>query len=207
MQGVIVQYFVEMGVDARLILAASSAAPDELVTLSEQDLYELNVLTREYSDGPWSIEPWRNGAVLTMTRIVPSLSDQHLTLFCRSGESGGYLIVAHDFGIPEGPSETTIDLLERGLSIIVDGHAFAISEGASFDDAQLVTISGDNLATYITVRLQQSPWDAIWSAETIEISFPYMGYLASLPAFSESRPVWLEQRDRELFALLNRNCL
>ena len=60
--GLIVAYLVEIGVDAKVLLIASVAGPNDMVYPPDHKLKELKVLTNDRF-GNWWIEPYRDGLI------------------------------------------------------------------------------------------------------------------------------------------------
>jgi hypothetical protein len=88
--GMIVSYMVDMGVDARLFAKSSSAGPNELFFLTEEEALEFQVVTSR-AFKPFQIEPYKDGIVAASKRAIPTQPYDYATqttIYCREGLLG-----------------------------------------------------------------------------------------------------------------------
>ena len=103
--GIIVSYMVDMGIDARLFAKSSTAGPNELFFLTEEEAFRFQVITsRPFK--PFQIEPYKDGIVAASKRIGPTQPyDQatQTTIYCREGLLGvaTIMITAEGNGVYE----------------------------------------------------------------------------------------------------------
>lgn len=90
LSGVLVQYIVEMGVDARIFTTASGTRPEAMTYLTQAEAISYNVVTPQ-GFGTFFIEPYRDGIVAASRRNGPTRAyDQvrQTTIFCPDGRPG-----------------------------------------------------------------------------------------------------------------------
>jgi hypothetical protein len=112
--GLLVEYMVEMGVDARLFLAASKEGADGMYYVSEAEALDYAIVT-PYGYGDVFLEPYLGGVVAASRRLDPPKAyDQvkQVTFFCEEGR-------------PKVMLTANAGYLERNP--IVDRPKFAIS--------------------------------------------------------------------------------
>ncbi len=116
LSGLLVEYMVEMGVDARLFLAASKEGAEGMYYVSEAEALDYAIVT------PWGygnvfLEPYLSGVVAATRRLDPPKAyDQvkQVTFFCEEGR-------------PKVMLTANAGYLERNP--IVDTPKFAVSRG------------------------------------------------------------------------------
>lgn len=90
LSGVLVQYIVEMGVDARIFTTASGTRPEAMTYLTQAEALSYNVVTPQ-GFGAFFIEPYRDGVIAASRRNGPTRAyDQvrQTTIFCPDGRPG-----------------------------------------------------------------------------------------------------------------------
>lgn len=88
LSGVLVEYLVEMGVDARVFLAASRESASGMYYLTEDEGLEYDVIT-PYGYDDLFLEPYSGGIIASARRLAPTRPyDQvdQITFFCRAGQ-------------------------------------------------------------------------------------------------------------------------
>ena len=127
--GIIVSYMVDMGIDARLFAKSSTAGPNELFFLTEEEALRFQVITSR-SFKPFQIEPYKDGIVAASKRIGPTQPyDQatQTTIYCREGLLGvaTIMITAEGNGVyeknPKGRLSIT-DQEEEETSFEIPGN-------------------------------------------------------------------------------------
>jgi hypothetical protein len=145
--GLLVEYMVEMGVDARLFLAASKEGADGMYHVSEAEALDYAIVT------PWGygnvfLEPYLSGVVAASRRLDPPKAYDHVkqvTFFCEQGRPK--VMLTADAGY-----------LERNP--IVDRPTFAVSRN-EYQEINLKSLTvrdiGDiSLLTFEIPRALQS---------------------------------------------------
>lgn len=91
----IAAYLAEMGVDARVLTIAIRAGPDDLITLTPQELVALRITTPAgFSE--WRTAPYRNGLV-AMTQALDSRSYvRQLALYCYATDGRMLAVITLD---------------------------------------------------------------------------------------------------------------
>ncbi|MFY0622474.1 MAG: hypothetical protein JXQ89_12320 [Pelagimonas sp.] len=87
LSGILVEYMVEMGVDARLFLAASKEGADGMYYVSEAEALDYAIVT-PYGYGDVFLEPYLGGIVAASRRLDPPKAYDHVkqvTFFCEQG--------------------------------------------------------------------------------------------------------------------------
>jgi len=147
LSGVLVEYMVEMGVDARLFLAASKEGADGMYYVSEAEALDYAIVT-PWGYGKIFLEPYLGGVVAASRRLDPPKAyDQvkQVTFFCEQGRPK--VMLTADAGY-----------LERNP--IVDRPKFAVSRD-EFQEINLKSLTvrdiGDiSLLTFEIPRALQS---------------------------------------------------
>lgn len=88
LSGMLVEYLVEMGVDARIFLAASRESASGMYYLSKEEGLEYDVITPSGYDDLF-LEPYAGGIIAAARRLDPTRPYDHVdqvTFFCRSGQ-------------------------------------------------------------------------------------------------------------------------
>ncbi|MCP4818429.1 MAG: hypothetical protein GY883_04520 [Shimia sp.] len=88
--GLLIQYIVEMGVDARIFSKASQAGAQELTHFTKTQAVDYNIVT-PLGFGDWFIEPFKDGIIAASKRRGPTRAyDQvhQTTVYCSSEHSG-----------------------------------------------------------------------------------------------------------------------
>jgi hypothetical protein len=102
--GLLVEYVVRMGVDARFLTRASTTAPTDMYTFTSDEMKQFGITwdDRKYSD--WSFEPYREGLIaVSKTRN----GENTATLFCRKETRAVRLLITS----PYSSSDTNVDTL------------------------------------------------------------------------------------------------
>lgn len=110
LSGLLVEYMVEMGIDARLFLAASKEGADGMYYVSEAEALDYSIVT-PYGFDSFFLEPYLGGVVAASRRLDPPKAyDQvkQVTFFCEQGRpkvmltaNAGYLEDSKIVGLPE----------------------------------------------------------------------------------------------------------
>lgn len=89
--GLLIEYLVEMGIDARLFLAASQFGADEMYYLTEEDALNYGILLPT-GFGPLTMEPYLDGVIAFSRRLdLPDQIRPHdhttqITFFCEADQ-------------------------------------------------------------------------------------------------------------------------
>lgn len=89
LSGLLVEYMVEMGIDARLFLAASKEGAEGMYYVSEAEALDYAIVT-PYGYDNFFLEPYLGGVVAASRRLDPSKAyDQvrQVTFFCEQGRA------------------------------------------------------------------------------------------------------------------------
>ncbi len=96
---------ISMGVDPRVIVAASGTAPEEIHWFRRSELIDFGLDTSaEWSD-PWRLEPYKAGVILTTEFHESVRRSISVTVFCRSEDRLWRLLLTE----PLPPHAATID--------------------------------------------------------------------------------------------------
>jgi hypothetical protein len=89
LSGLLVEYMVEMGIDARLFLAASKEGAEGMYYVSEAEALDYAIVT-PYGYGKFFLEPYLGGVVAASRRLNPPKPYDHVkqvTFFCEQGRA------------------------------------------------------------------------------------------------------------------------
>jgi hypothetical protein len=93
--GILADYVVRMGVDARFLTRASSASPTEIYLFTSDEMYQFAITWKDSEYMPWALEAYRDGLIaVSKTRNEQEVA----TLFCRKGKSLSLLLSIPYFG-------------------------------------------------------------------------------------------------------------
>lgn len=206
-QGLVVAYVADMGVDARLVTAASMASGSEILTLTQHDIYELNVLTRPHVDGEWFVEPWSAGAVAMIERTYPERPSDYLSLFCREEQAGATLMVTRSILEDRQISAENLHNAIGGVTLYSGGNERALTnfEGTDSSDQSMVRMSDDVI--YLTIDINSSNLTWMLSSESIGIQFDVPSVYRDINPFTQSSAVLLNERGRQIVELVLGNCI
>ncbi|MEP6019143.1 MAG: hypothetical protein ABJ251_11770 [Paracoccaceae bacterium] len=85
-----------MGVDPRVIVAASGTKSDDIYWFDQQDLEEFGLDTSEGRTEPWRLEPYNEGIVLTTSQHDSVRRSVSVTLFCRSNDHQWRVLISEE---------------------------------------------------------------------------------------------------------------
>jgi len=91
--GLVLDYVLRMGADAGLVLLAEATSPWEMHYLTSAELQKLRVANTSFTDTGWKIEARSGGAALMITSTYSTRPPVTMTLVCRRGKAGAYLII------------------------------------------------------------------------------------------------------------------
>jgi len=100
-------FSVQMGIDPRVIVAASQTPPEEIYWFNTDELSEYGLDTTSSTTEPWILEPYKGGLVLTTTHHESVRRSVSVTLFCRQQDKALRLLISENLGghinnIPHG---------------------------------------------------------------------------------------------------------
>lgn len=81
--GVSLLHTIQMGIDPRVIVAASSTGPEAIRWFSQDELTRFGLDTSYESTEPWKLEPYLKGQILTTIHHENKRRSVAVTLFCR----------------------------------------------------------------------------------------------------------------------------
>lgn len=206
-QGLVVAYVADMGVDARLVTAASMASESEILTLTQHEMYELNVLTRPHVDGDWFIEPWSAGAVAMIERTYPERSSDHMSLFCREEQPGAMLMVTRSIQDDRQISAESVRGAIDGITLFSGGNEKSLSSIEGIDSSGRSIVRESDNALYLSVEISSSDLDWMLSGQSMGIQFHVPAAYRDINPFSHSSEVPLNERDRQIINLALGNCI
>jgi len=90
--GNLAAYLVEMGIDARLLQVASTASPDQIVTLSEDQLVQLHVVT-PMGFGVWRMTPVEEGIVVSADRQDAASLERKIAFSCAAETRSPFFMI------------------------------------------------------------------------------------------------------------------
>jgi hypothetical protein len=91
--GLVLDYVLRMGVDAGLVSLAERTSPWEMHYLTSVELKNFRVANTSFTDTGWKIEARSGGAMLMITSTYSTRPPVTMTLVCRRGKAGAYLII------------------------------------------------------------------------------------------------------------------
>ena len=94
--GVTLLHTINMGIDPRVIIAASETAPDQMFWFDQAALIEFSLDTYVDWTEPWKIEPYSDGLVLTTIHHVGKLRSVAVTLFCRAKDNAWRVLISEE---------------------------------------------------------------------------------------------------------------
>lgn len=101
--GIVVNYMVEMGVDARLFTQSATAGPNEVVRLTLEQARDYGVVTRNAWEA-WFLEPLGQGVIAASRRMIPTGAYDQVTqvsALCRLADRTPILLLtASGISIP-----------------------------------------------------------------------------------------------------------
>lgn len=105
---ILVNYLVEMGIDARIFRLVAGTSPKDLHWVSQDEAKAFDVVT-PVGFGPWRLEPWNDGVIAVSERLTETRAYDHVfqaTAFCRaSGEK--VLLLTLDLALGSTSAEPT----------------------------------------------------------------------------------------------------
>ena len=210
-QGLIVAYIVDMGVDARLVTFASSSSSNTITTLDEETIHDLNVLTRPYTTSDWHLEPFAGGVIARVTREYLNGITNHFNVFCRSQHpQEPYLSIIHEWPL--------------GTRIYRDYRTGIHSDViVSFDNTDYLLIRQDEIASSVRLstfiedneqsilfRLPTSLADNLRQTREISVGMDAFGFLGRTLGdmdFGGLRPAILDDRASRMVNIALDNCI
>ncbi len=152
-----VSYLIEMGVDARIFVTASSAGATKMNYPTPEELEEFDLLTPA-GFSSFSIEPYRQGIIAVSRRLDATRGYDHafqLTAYCRDGLPHLLLTADHPWIGDEGsgPEDAVVEL--DGRQIPVRGFS----------------VRGDDTNSYFTFQLASSDVPSILSAKNMSVVY------------------------------------
>lgn len=89
-------FTIQMGIDPRVIVAASQTLPDDIYWFTPAELNSFGIDTTTSSTDPWKLEPYSTGLVLTTTHHDSVRRSVSVTLFCRREDRRWRLLISED---------------------------------------------------------------------------------------------------------------
>ncbi len=81
--GLTLFHTIRLGIDPRVIVAASGTSPEQIFWFNDQELSEYGLDTSKDRTDPWRLEPYKNGMVLTTRHHDSVRRSVAITMFCR----------------------------------------------------------------------------------------------------------------------------
>ena len=153
----VISYLVEMGVDARIFVTASSAGETKMNYPTPDEQKEFDLVTPT-GFSPLSLEPYRQGIIAVSRRLDQTRAYDHafqLTAFCRNGQPH-FLRTAEHPGVggeDRGPDDAVIEL---------DGRRIPVSG---------FSVRHDDTNSYFTFQMAPSDVSSILSAQTLSVIY------------------------------------
>jgi hypothetical protein len=117
-EGLLADYVLRMGVDARFLVRASTTTPDKLYTFTFEEMRQFGITWNELDYTDWRLEAFQGGLIAqSRTRNGKNLA----TLFCRKDRAVRLLI---NSSIDQGDEEYVQTLLNSALLNGVDAELF-----------------------------------------------------------------------------------
>ncbi|MEH6741554.1 MAG: hypothetical protein V7695_23815 [Sulfitobacter sp.] len=120
LSGLLVEYMVEMGVDARLFLAASKEGAASMYYISDNEALDYDVITPT-GYGDFFLEPYLGGVVAATRRLDPTTpysSVNQVTFFCEQGRPHVMLTAQSGFIEDSAKPYPRFEIAEAGLKTI-----------------------------------------------------------------------------------------
>jgi hypothetical protein len=112
--GILADYVVRMGIDARFLTLASKASPYEMYLLSLSELKQFEIVWNDQEYADWIFHPYKNGIVA----ISKSRNGERIaTLFCRKDGALRLLI-----NIPYVSNDPDADTIVKGAGVSLFGE-------------------------------------------------------------------------------------
>lgn len=96
--GLTLFHTINMGVDPRVIVAASQTASDEIYWFSREDLSLFGLDTSVSRTEPWRLEPYKNGLIINTTHHESMRRSVSITLFCRREDQSWRVLISEENG-------------------------------------------------------------------------------------------------------------
>ena len=169
--GVIADYIVEMGVDARVLAIASSASKDDLFSPSDNLLRELRIVSTPSDFNDWKIDLYNNG-IRALTTIDDTTNlERGVYAYCTGASKSPVLEIdvqntAQNRNPEDGAQYIRSDIW--GINIYVDDHTNKRKDPISIPlDHVVITAKGDLYA--IVMRLPEGAAYKILDSSKYEI--------------------------------------
>lgn len=94
--GLTLFHTIEMGVDPRVIVAASGTASDQIYWFDKEELVTFGLDTSISRTEPWKLEPYKSGVVLNTVQHETVRRSVSITLFCRVDDHRWHMLVAEE---------------------------------------------------------------------------------------------------------------
>lgn len=187
--GQLVSYILEMGVDARVFVAASSKDSDSMFRVDSEQAKKYDLVTLPgYS--PFILKPYREGIIASSERTNPigmyDLADQ-ISVFCRGGKPG-LLVRSKENGLTGDE--------QAGLLATVDDQEF------NFPASSIRLIVSDE-AAFISAMIDKPMANAMLEAKEMHTSFGF-GMVAG---GDYAVHLTLSDMDRQMLAAAFRYCI
>jgi len=164
--GLTLIHSLRMGVDARVIVAASGTSPNDIYWFDREEMVAYRLDTSGSTTEPWRIEPYKLGLILTTTHYASARRSVDVTLFCRANTRRWHMLISeqNELYATQLLGDTIISFsgnypARPVLSVGADKYAV----GAK--DVEFQRVFGDRIS--ISVYLP----DHIYSAAGQQISF------------------------------------
>lgn len=157
--GQLISYIVEMGVDARVFVIASTEGSASMYHVSDAEAREYDLVTPS-GFAPFYLEPYRDG-IIAASKRADAIRDydyvQQVTALCRGGQAQ-LLYSSGAYGLQPGD--------RAQYTAFVDGEETRLSEAA-------VTVRATESASFITVALPADLARAMTEAQRIDSHFGF----------------------------------
>jgi hypothetical protein len=111
--GLLADFVVRMGVDARFLSLASVTGPTEIYRFSAEELTRYSIVWDDLAYSEWVLEPYREGVIaVSRTRN----GDHAVSLFCRVDRALRFLLIS------PRRSAVTAEEIVAGAKVFVFGH-------------------------------------------------------------------------------------
>lgn len=153
----VISYLIEMGVDARIFVTASSAGETAMNYPTPDELKEFDLVTPT-GFSPFTIEPYQQGIIAVSRRLDQTRAYDHayqLTAYCRNGQPH-FLMTADHPGVGDegqGAEDAVVEL---------DGRRIPVSG---------FSLRNDDANSYFTFQMAQSDVPSILSAQHLSVMY------------------------------------
>ena len=169
--GLTLLHTLRMGIDPRVIVAASGTSPNDIHWFDDGELLDYGLDTSASSVDPWHIEPYKSGVVLATTYRQSARRTVAVTLFCRATKHRWSLLITEKDANAASQVEPGKVINFSGEypnhpTLSIGGNSFAVSEG----DIESQHVVGEQIS--ISIGLPNDVVDAAGKGISFDPDLP-----------------------------------